>query len=351
MRGSNMQALILAGGKGTRLRPLTENTPKPIVPIGNEPFLLRQIESLKNAGVTDIILSTGYQPRAIRKVLGDGSDYGVNLKYLVEPAPMGTAGAYKFAEPFLHTSTIVLNGDILTDIDLSQVARQHQQTRSTATIVLTRVDNPSAYGLVETDAANRVLRFLEKPKAEDLQKIKINTINAGIYVLEPQVLDYIPQGENHSFEYQLFPCLLEKQERFHAFIAEDNYWLDIGTPQRYLQAHYDLIAGKIKNLHTAGNNCFKASTEAEIDAHSWIAEGCVIKPKARIINSVLGKGVVIEENAIIQNSVIWSGTKVNSYTSVLDSIVGNDCRIGSNVLLANGAVLGDKTSVANFTCY
>jgi mannose-1-phosphate guanylyltransferase len=346
-----MQALILAGGKGTRLRPLTENLPKPIVPIGNEPFLLRQIQSLKNAGVTDIILSTGYQPLAIERALGDGSDYGVKLKYLVEPTPLGTAGAYKFAERFLHTSTIVLNGDILTDINLKEVAAQHRRYNSTATIVLTPVDNPAAYGLVETDTENRVIRFLEKPKAEDLAKIKINTINAGIYVLETRVLDYIPAGENHSFEYQLFPCLLKNRENFHAFIAEDNYWLDIGTPQRYLQAHHDLIAGKIKNLQITKSNNFKSSNEAEVDGRSWIAEGCVIKPKARVINSVLGKGVVIEENSIVQNSVIWSGTKVSSHSSVVDSIIGSNCQIGKNVLLAPGAVLGDQTVIANQPCY
>lgn len=346
-----MQALILAGGKGTRLRPLTENTPKPIVPIGNEPFLLRQIQSLKNAGVTEIILSTGYQPLAIKKALGDGSDYGVSLKYLVEPEPLGTAGAYKFAERFLHTSTIVLNGDILTDIDLNEVAAQHRRYDSTATIVLTPVDNPSAYGLVETDNESRVLRFLEKPKAEELAKININTINAGIYVLEPKVLDYIPAGENHSFEYQLFPCLLENRENFHAFIAKDNYWLDIGTPQRYLQAHHDLIAGKIKNLQITKGNKFRRSNEAEIDGRSWIAEDCVIKPRAKVINSVLGSGVVIEENSVVRNSVIWSGTKVSSHSSVVDSIIGKNCRIGQNVLLAPGAVLGDQTVVANQTCY
>jgi mannose-1-phosphate guanylyltransferase len=346
-----MQALILAGGEGTRLRPLTINTPKPIVPIGNEPFLLRQIQSLKNAGVTDITLSTGYQPLAIQNTLGDGASYGVQLRYLVETAPMGTAGAYKFAERFLHTSTIVLNGDILTDIDLSEVARRHRQSDSTATIVLTRVDNPSVYGLVESDAESNVLRFLEKPKAEDLAALNINTVNAGIYILEPRVLDYIPAGENYSFEYQLFPALLENRENFRAFIAEDDYWLDIGTPQRYLQAHYDLIAGKIKNLQTAGKSDFKASSEAEIDARSWIADGCVIKPNARIVNSVLGKDVIIEENSVVQNSVIWSGTQVNSSTSILDSIIGSDCRIGKNVRLANGSVLGDQSVVTDFTSY
>ena len=342
-----MQALILAGGKGTRLRPLTNNVPKPIMPIGNEPFLLRQIQSLKNAGVSEIILSTGYHPLAIEKALGDGSRYGVRLKYLVEPAPLGTAGAYKFAEQFLHTSTIVLNGDILTDIDLNEVANQHRRTNSTATIVLTPVENPSAYGLVETDRENQVLRFLEKPKAEELSRININTINAGIYVLEPHVLDLIPKSENYSFEYGVFPALLANSENFRAFVARDNYWLDIGTPQRYLQAHDDLINGKIRNLSFGGNGNFKFSGDAEIDRQSWIAEDCIIKPKAKIINSVLGRGVVIEENTIVQNSVIWAGTEINSSTAVYDSIIGSECRIGKNVMLPNGSVLGDKTIVAN----
>jgi NDP-sugar pyrophosphorylase family protein len=345
-----MQALILAGGEGTRLKPLTITTPKPIVPIGNEPFLLRQIESLKNAGVTEIILSTGYQPHAIEKALGDGSAYGVRLKYLVEPAPLGTGGAYKFAEAFLDTSTIVLNGDILTDVDLERVAEQHRESGAAATIVLTRVENPSAYGLVETGASGEVVRFLEKPKAEELSRIKINTINAGIYILEPKVLDLIPANENHSFEYQLFPRLLQNNENFRAFIAENNYWLDIGTPQRYLQAHYDLIAGKIRNLGGNGSD-FKKSSAAGIDDISWIAEGCVIEPNARVINSVLGKNVVIAENAVVRNSVIWSGTQINSHTNISDSIIGSHCHIGSNISLPSGAVLGDKTLIANFTCY
>lgn len=344
-----MQALILAGGEGTRLRPLTINTPKPIVPIGNEPFLLRQIQALKKAGVNDIILSTGYQPRAIEKALGDGSDYGVRLKYLVEPSPLGTAGAYKFAEQYLKTTTLVLNGDILTDIDLSAVAEQHKKHSAAATIVLTEVENPSAYGLVEVGENNEVLRFLEKPKAEQISSININTINAGIYILEPKVLDRIPHGENYSFEYGVFPGLLESRENFRAFIARDAYWLDIGTPQRYLQAHSDLITGKIKNFEINRAGKFDQSVDCQIDDKSCIADDCVIKPKVKIINSVLGKGVVIEENSIVRNSVIWSGTHVNCYTSVFDSIIGSDCQIGKNVLVRNGSVLGDKTVVPNFT--
>lgn len=343
-----MQALILAGGQGTRLRPLTNTIPKPIVPIGNEPFLLRQITSLKNAGVTEIFLSTGYQPSAIVNALGNGSRFGVKLRYLIEPSPMGTAGAYKFAENHLNKTTIILNGDILTDLDLTDVARYHKSNGAAATIVLTRVEDPSAFGLVETKKDNKVSRFLEKPNPEEIKRLNLNTINAGIYVLEPNILDLIPRGEKYSFEYQLFPHLLQRKEKFHAFIAEDIYWLDIGTPERYLQAHSDLMGGRVKNFLISNGDKFQTSNEAEIDNKSCIAEGCIIKPRARIINSVLGRDVVIEENTVVENSVIWSGTQVNSSTNVVGSIIGSDCRIGSNAFVNNGSVLADKTIVENF---
>ena len=229
-----MQALILAGGKGTRLRPLTVYTPKPIVPICNRPFLLYQIDTLKRAGITDITLSLSYQPNKIEHLLGDGSDHGVKLKYTVEPQPMGTAGAYKFAEDLIREPTVVFNGDILTDLDLKAVIREHTEQKATATIVLAPVENPQSYGLVETEKDGRIRRFLEKPKADE---ITCNTINAGTYVLEPKVLDYLPAGENYSFEYGLFPDLLKRGEAFYAHIPVRTYWIDIGTPERYLQVH------------------------------------------------------------------------------------------------------------------
>src|SRR5882724_453166 len=190
-----MQALILAGGKGTRLRPLTVYTPKPVVPICNRPFLLYQLDTLRRAGVTDITLSLSYQPEKIEQQLGDGSNFGVKLKYTVEPQPMGTAGAYKFAEDLIREPTVVFNGDILTDLDLKTVIRQHKERKAVATIVLTPVDDASAYGVVETEDDGRVRRFLEKPKPEETS---CKNINAGTYVLEPRVLDLIPRGENHS---------------------------------------------------------------------------------------------------------------------------------------------------------
>ena len=344
-----MQAVILAGGLGTRLRPLTLNVPKPIVPIGNQPFLLRQIESLKAGGVTDITLSLNYEPSAIENVLGDGTAFGVNLRYLIEPAPLGTAGAYKFAEQFLNSSTIVLNGDILTDIDLQTVTRHHQDHKSIATIVLTEVKNPSAYGLVHSDKDSKVVQFLEKPNLDEINELKINTINAGIYIFEPKVLDLIPKDTNYSFEYQLFPDLLNRKELFHAFVASDNYWLDIGTLPRYLQAHQDLMRGKIKNFQVERTNKFHVADLAEIDELSCLAEGCIIEKGAKIINSILGKDVVIEKDAVVQNSVIWSRTKIFEHASIIDSIIGSDCQIGKNVFITNGSVLGDETVISDFS--
>ena len=188
-----MQALILAGGKGTRLRPLTMHTPKPIVPIANQPFLLYQLELLKK----------------IEDKLGDGTDFNVRISYAVEASPLGTAGAYRNAASLISETTVVFNGDVLTDIDMNEVIRFHREHQAAATIVLAPVPNPTAYGLVETDDEGRVRRFLEKPKPEE---VTCNTINAGIYILEPRVLDYVPEGEPFMFEYGVFPQLLERKE-------------------------------------------------------------------------------------------------------------------------------------------
>jgi NDP-sugar pyrophosphorylase family protein len=342
-----MQALILAGGKGTRLRPLTVYTPKPIVPICNRSFLLYQIDTLKRAGVTDITLSLSYQPEKIEQVLGDGSNFGVKLKYTVEPQPMGTAGAYKFAEDLIREPTVVFNGDVLTDLDLKTVIRQHKERNATATIVLTPVEDPSSFGVVETDADGRVLRFLEKPKPEETT---CRNINAGTYVLEPSVLDLIPKGENHSFEYGLFPNLLEKGEAFFAHIPQRTYWLDIGTPARYLQAHQDLLASRVTRFHLKDRRGeFDSATHSEIDDLSMIADDCTIKPGVEIINSVLGKGCYIEERAHIENSVIWSHTRVGTAAHVKDAIIGRGCHIGRSTTVGPGAVLGDKTSLTDYT--
>jgi mannose-1-phosphate guanylyltransferase len=342
-----MQALILAGGKGTRLRPLTVYTPKPVVPICNRPFLLYQIDTLRRAGIKDITLSLSYQPFKIEQQLGDGSEFGVNLKYTVEPQPMGTAGAYKYAEELIREPTVVFNGDILTDLDLKAVIREHTKRGATATIVLTPVENPRVYGLVETKDDGHVARFLEKPKAAEVTG---NTINAGTYILEPNILDYIPAGENHSFEYGLFPNLLMRGENFYAHIPQRTYWIDIGTPARYLQAHLDLLANRVGRIHIKDRRGdFDAATVAEIDELSMIGDECTIKPGAQIVNSVLGPGCYIEEKARIENSVVWAHTRVGAGGQVTNAIVGRGCHIGRSAGVGAGAVLGDKTSLTDYS--
>ena len=344
-----MQAVILAGGKGTRLRPLTVYTPKPIVPVMNRAFLLYQIDILRRAGITDITLSLSYQPDKIELLLSDGSDFGVNLRFITEPSPLGTGGAYRFAANEIRETTVVLNGDILTDIDLSDVLEFHRANGSDATLALTPVENPSAYGLVESDSESKILRFLEKPKPEDLANITTNTINAGIYVLEPTILDLITLGENSSFEYDVFPEILRQNKPFFAYIMNGQYWRDIGNPASYLAAHHDFLSGTIRGFEVNAATGLDIATSAVVDSKSVLGEGCVVKPNARIVNSVIGAGVHIEEKAVIENSVIWSHTRVASSAVINEAVIGRSCHIGRNSVVSSGGVLGDKTTLTDYT--
>jgi NDP-sugar pyrophosphorylase family protein len=262
---------------------------------------------------------------------------------------MGTGGAYKFAAGDWDETTIVFNGDVLTDIDIRSVIEFHRSKNSEATLVLAPVANPSAYGLVETGPDSEILRFLEKPKPEQLAELTTNTINAGIYVLEPSVLGLIPPGKNYSFEYNVFPELLERKLPFFAFVLENNYWRDIGNPESYLQGHREFLAGDVRGFGIERNAEYDVATAAVIDGTSIIGKGCVIKPNAKIINSVLGVGVHVEEHAIIENSVIWSHTRVSGSAEIRSAIVGRSCHIGRNVLIRPGAVLGDKTVLTDYT--
>lgn len=344
-----MQALILAGGRGTRLRPLTVYTPKPIVPLMNRPFMLYQIEALRKAGITDITLSLSYQPDKIAEVLGTGSEFGVSLRFVTEPNPLGTAGAYRFAKQGIHETTVVLNGDILTNIDLAKVVNFHKAKGSEATIVLKEVEDPTQYGLVETDASGRVEAFREKPSAEEAANLKSKDINAGIYILEPSVLDLIPENEIRSFEYDVFPALLQNKRPFNAYVLKDEYWRDIGNPQSYLAAHHDFLNGKIPGFDVDREADYEKATAAFVDKNSIVGEGCVIKPNSRVVNSILGPGVHVEEKAVIENSVIWSNTRVSAFSSVDNSVIGRSCYIGKNVTVSAGSVLGDKTSLTDYT--
>jgi len=341
-----MQALILAGGKGTRLRPLTMHTPKPIVPIANYPFLLYQLELLKRAGIKDVILSLSYQPHKIEDRLGDGTDYNVKISYTVEALPLGTAGAYRHAAGLIRETTVIFNGDVLTDIDLSEVIQLHRAREAAATIVLTPVPNPTAYGLVETGEDGRVKQFLEKPSPEE---VTCNTINAGIYILEPRVLDLIPEGEPFMFEYGVFPKLLELGEPFYAFTWR-GYWRDIGTPESYRQANLDVIEGRVKLIERArATRGEKFDETAAIDALSVVDPTCTLKAGVQIINSVVSRNCYIEDRARIENSVVRGGTRIGQGAVVRDAVIGKSCHIGRAVTAGRGAILGDKSVINDYS--
>ena len=342
-----MKGLILAGGKGTRLRPLTINTPKPVVPVANSPFLLYQIDLLRSAGITEIILSLSYQPRKIEDLLKDGADYGVWIRYAVEGTPLGTGGAFKNAEEHLDSTTVVFNGDVLTDIDLASVVAHHKEKRAIATIVLTPVENPSAYGLVETGPDGWIQRFIEKPGPDE---ITCNTINAGIYVLEPSVLKYMPKGEPYSFERGLFPTLLEHKEPVTAYVS-DKYWIDIGTPQKYLEVHQDILSQKFVSPRIGKTAIDRSSLASGIvvDEKSIIDQDVVLRDGVRIENSVIGKNCKIDQGVHIVDSVIWSGNTIDAEARIAGSLIGKGCYVGRSANLRPGVVIGDKSVITDFS--
>ncbi len=315
----------------------------------NRPFLLYQIEILRRAGIMDITLSLSYQPDKIELLLGDGSDLGVNLRFITEPSPFGTGGAYRFAANEIRETTVVLNGDILTDIDISSLLNFHQERKSEATLALTPVENPSAYGLVETDADAKILRFLEKPAGNDLANLTTNNINAGVYVLEPSIRDLVPYGENRSFEYDVFPEILRLEKPFFAYIMDGQYWRDLGNPVSYLEAHHDFLDGKLRGFELEKPKPSDVATSAIIDSLSLLGDGCIVKSNARISNSVIGAGVQIEEKAIIENSVIWAHTRVASGAEINGAVIGRSCHIGRNAIVGPRSVLGDKTTLTDYT--
>ncbi len=345
---------MLAGGKGTRLRPLTIHTPKPIVPIFERPFLHYQLDLLKQVPeIDEVILSLNYQPRRIEEIFGDGSEAGLNIRYVVEPEPLGTAGAVRYAGESLHESVVVFNGDVLTNVDLGAVLKLHRERKAKATIVLTPVENPRAYGLVETDAEGNILRFLEKPKDDE---ITCDTINAGIYILEPDTFDRIPKGEPWSIERSFFPSLIERSETFVAYVYR-GYWIDIGTPEKYTQVHRDIMDGRCVAQPFAGapgrawvSPNARVEEGAVVEGPCYIDDGAVIKAGARIgPYTVVGRQCHIEEHANIERSILWSSSRVSQEAVVRNSIMGRHCHVGRSASLDNGVVLGDKSVLTDFS--
>ncbi|MDI6688931.1 MAG: NDP-sugar synthase [Actinomycetota bacterium] len=342
-----MKAVILVGGQGTRLRPLTCTIPKPMLPLVNIPLLEHVIRLLKQFDITDIILSTSYRPECFESYFADGCHLKVKLTYVTEEKPLGTCGAVKNVERFLEGTFIVFNGDIVTNLNLAQLMEYHHAKKAVATIALTPVEDPTAYGLVPLDTSGQVLNFVEKPSWDE---VTTDLINAGTYVLEPEILRYAPKGENYSFERDFFPILLEKGERVFGF-PSGAYWLDIGTPEKYLQAHHDILDGKL-DFEFSGR---------EIKPRVWIGEGTEIGPEATIFgptvigkncrihsnatifsNTTIGNNCVIQTGAMLERCVIFDGCHIDEASVVRNSLLGRGLCLGKKVHVAETAVLGDN---------
>jgi mannose-1-phosphate guanylyltransferase len=316
-----MQAVVLVGGRGTRLRPLTNTRPKPMLPVVNRPMVEHIVGHLAGHGVTDVVLSLGYRPDRFTEAYPDGVYNGVKLHYAVEPEPLDTAGAIRFAAldaGIDHERFLVVNGDILTDLDIGRLVAFHEAHGGEATITLQPVDDPSRYGVVPTDEAGRVTAFVEKPAPGEAPT---DRINAGTYVFEPAVVDRIPGGRRVSIEREVFPEMVEAGALYA--MDGDTYWIDTGTPAEYIQAHIDLMDGR-RGLPVPGLHA-----EAKVD------------PAACVDRSALGPGVVVEAGARVTRSVLLPGARVGAGAIVDRSVLGEGAEVAPRAQVTDHCVIGD----------
>lgn len=342
-----MKAIIMAGGEGSRLRPLTCDLPKPMVPIMNKPIMEHIIDLLKSHGITEIGVTLMYLPQKIKDYFGNGSSFGVKLHYFTEDTPLGTAGSVKNAESFLDETFIVISGDSLTNMNLFDAIEYHNKKASKATLVLTKVDVPLEYGVVITDKTGSITGFLEKPSWGEVFS---DTVNTGTYILEPEVLKYFEKDKKFDFSQDLFPILLENKEPMFGHVMYD-YWCDIGDLRAYLQAHYDVFEGKL----------LLKIEEEEIRKGVWVGSGTILEPNAevngpcligkncRIGNgtvienfSVLGNNNVIEDEVSIKRSVLWDNNYVEYGSEIRGAILCNKVSLKHYVSIFENAIVGDN---------
>jgi mannose-1-phosphate guanylyltransferase len=341
-----MQAVILVGGEGKRLRPLTSTVPKPVVPLVDRPFISFMLEWLRQHGVDDVIMSCGFLATSVRNVLGDGSGLGIRLRFVEEPDPRGTAGALKFAESLLDERFLMLNGDVLTDIDLTKQIAQHEATGAKATLALVPVPDPTAYGLVHLHEDHSVREFVEKPSSD---RIDSNLISAGAYVLEREVLELVPPERNVSIEREVWPALIG--EGLYGY-PSDSYWLDIGTPERYLKGTFDIIEGNVDTAvkERLGSDWLAIDEGAEVSGRvippAVLERGVRVAEGAHVGSlAVLAGDVSIGAGATVERAVILNGAEIGEGCVLRDCIIAAGCRIGARTQITGGAVLGEGVTV------
>lgn len=330
-----MKALLLAGGKGTRLRPLTDNLPKPMVPIMGEPLLKRTIQTLIQHNFDEVVISMCYRPDEINSYFGDGDSMGIKISYIKEDMPLGTGGAIKYAQQYFDSTFMVLNSDIVTDINFNHLIEFHKKSGSIATLTLTSVDNPTQYGVVELENGC-IVSFKEKPQPHEITS---NLINAGIYVFEPEIFDMIPENKVVSLERKVFPRLLSTGSTIAGY-HDSFYWIDIGTPEKYLQVHNDILSGRNSILKKLNNN--------DIYGNIFHNNQVKLRPTTRIIEPVyIGKNVEIGAKTIIgPNAVICDNVKISSGCRIANSILWDNVIVGKSTNIAN-AIIGSMCKISN----
>lgn len=345
-----MKAIVMAGGEGTRLRPLTCSLPKPMVPLLDKPMLEYAIEHLLRFGITDMAFTLGYKPAVITDWVQDHAPLGAHIECFIEDTPLGTAGSVKNAAAFVDGGFLVFSGDALTDIDISAAAEFHKRNGAAATIVLKRMGNPLEYGVVISGSEGGVERFVEKPGWEDVFS---DTINTGIYILEPKVLELIPAGQRFDFAKDLFPLMMQKKLPIYGYVAE-GYWCDVGNIEAYIKAHEDLLKGavtaKISGKNIGGifvSESANISNSALVQSPGFIGAGAVIGDGARIGQySCIGSGARVGAYANVKRSIVFSGARVGRHTKLSGCVIGADASVRERCSVYESAVVGERCSLA-----
>ncbi|WP_327683604.1 NDP-sugar synthase [Streptomyces sp. NBC_00467] len=339
------EAILLVGGKGTRLRPLTVNTPKPMVPAAGVPFLTHQLARARAAGVEHIVLATSYLAEVFEPYFGDGSSLGLHLEYVTEEEPLGTGGAIRNVADRLRSGpdepVLIFNGDILTGLDIGALVSTHRSSGADVSLHLTRVEDPRAFGLVPTDPSGRVTAFLEKPQTPE--EIVTDQINAGAYVFRRSVVDMIPSGRPVSVERETFPDLLSSGAHLQGMV-DSTYWLDLGTPQAFVRGSADLVMGRAPSPAVPGRcgdrlvlESATVAADAKLTGGTVVCAGATVHPGARVDGSVVLAGAVVEEGAVISASLIGERARVGARTVLSDTVVGDGATVGADNELRDGA--------------
>jgi mannose-1-phosphate guanylyltransferase/phosphomannomutase len=349
-----MKAVIMAGGFGTRIQPLTSNMPKPMIPLFNRPIMLHIVELLKKYDITDLVMLLYHQPEVIKKFFRDGSDFGVKITFVTPLQDMGTAGAVKAAEKYLDETFLVISGDLLTDFNLKKVMDFHRDSKAMATITLTSVKDPLQFGVVITDKDKRITQFLEKP---GWGEVISDTINTGIYVLEPEVFNYIPEGENVDFSQDLFPRMLANKDPLFGFSLK-GYWRDIGNTDSYREAYHDIFKGKV-NLKIdepkqdyVGKD-IRMGTEVNLEDASGLSGTVVIGDNTQLLgevqikDSVIGSNCTIETGVKLNRCVVWNNAYIKKGARITDSVICSNARIGQGAVLEEGVIVATDTSIGD----